>query len=409
MPEYLAPGVFVEETSFRSKSIQGVGTSVAGIVGPTNTGPVRGTPEVLTSYNDFTRVYGDASPLTLGGNTVPNYTALAAKAFFDNGGKQLYVARVIKDVNVTDKAGVGGSATAAVRASSNGKVKFSSRFPGAAGRYTLELTWRESENLLSFETTTLPNDKEALFLEATFTQESELPGDTSIVLAQLPVTLKGVVKRAGDDLTLVAATVTDTDDADVAAGLGTLKHASLPSSSKLTRLNLKSPSSGPVADGANSNISLSEQTDLEDYTGVDWGSLTTLVGTFESDADGNKQFKLESDLNDGVGSDATFYLVALAGISGGGTSAIVQRNFDLDVRSGGLNGESVYSIGNVSTASSGDRALETLLPQTPESSDARRTQPIAVTFTSASNDEVFNALYELFDGDALDGKYSPIN
>ena len=27
MPEYLAPGVYVEETSFRAKSIEGVGTS----------------------------------------------------------------------------------------------------------------------------------------------------------------------------------------------------------------------------------------------------------------------------------------------------------------------------------------------------------------------------------------------
>ena len=49
MPEYLAPGVFVEETSYRSKSIQGVGTSVAGFVGPTRKGPLRGTLEVLTS------------------------------------------------------------------------------------------------------------------------------------------------------------------------------------------------------------------------------------------------------------------------------------------------------------------------------------------------------------------------
>ena len=35
MPEYLAPGVFVEEVSFRAKSIEGVGTSVAAVVGPT--------------------------------------------------------------------------------------------------------------------------------------------------------------------------------------------------------------------------------------------------------------------------------------------------------------------------------------------------------------------------------------
>ena len=33
MPEYLAPGVYVEETSFRAKSIEGVATSTAGFVG----------------------------------------------------------------------------------------------------------------------------------------------------------------------------------------------------------------------------------------------------------------------------------------------------------------------------------------------------------------------------------------
>ena len=32
MPEYLAPGVYVEETSFRSKSIEGVGTSTTAFV-----------------------------------------------------------------------------------------------------------------------------------------------------------------------------------------------------------------------------------------------------------------------------------------------------------------------------------------------------------------------------------------
>lgn len=33
MPEYLAPGVFVEETSFRQKAIEGVSTSTTGFVG----------------------------------------------------------------------------------------------------------------------------------------------------------------------------------------------------------------------------------------------------------------------------------------------------------------------------------------------------------------------------------------
>ena len=41
MPEYLAPGVFVEEVSFRAKSIEGVSTTTTGFVGPTRYGPAR--------------------------------------------------------------------------------------------------------------------------------------------------------------------------------------------------------------------------------------------------------------------------------------------------------------------------------------------------------------------------------
>lgn len=33
MPEYLAPGVYVEEVSYQSKSIEGVSTSTNGLVG----------------------------------------------------------------------------------------------------------------------------------------------------------------------------------------------------------------------------------------------------------------------------------------------------------------------------------------------------------------------------------------
>ena len=40
MPEYLTPGVYVEETSFRSKSIEGVPTSTFGMAGLTRYGPL---------------------------------------------------------------------------------------------------------------------------------------------------------------------------------------------------------------------------------------------------------------------------------------------------------------------------------------------------------------------------------
>ena len=38
MPEYLAPGVYVEETSYRSKAIEGVSTGTRGFVGSIRSG-----------------------------------------------------------------------------------------------------------------------------------------------------------------------------------------------------------------------------------------------------------------------------------------------------------------------------------------------------------------------------------
>ena len=167
MPEYLAPGVFVEEVSFRSKSIEGVGTSTAGLVGPTRTGPLRGRPELMTSFADFVRVYGGAEDLSLGGSPGLNHTAIAAKAFFDGGGTKLFVARVIGGVNSATTSGAGSSAAIASASDSNNDVTFSSRFAGDLGNTTLELKWRDSENLLKIATTSAPAEGELVFLQAT--------------------------------------------------------------------------------------------------------------------------------------------------------------------------------------------------------------------------------------------------
>src|SRR5580765_8179741 len=105
MPEYLAPGVYVEETSFRAKSIEGVGTSTTAFVGPTRKGPVSSTrrnaagnppasPELLTSFGDFVRTYGGLQDLPLGGTPQTNYLGHAVLNFFNEGGSRLYVARV---------------------------------------------------------------------------------------------------------------------------------------------------------------------------------------------------------------------------------------------------------------------------------------------------------------------------
>ena len=71
MPEYLAPGVYVEETSFRSKSIEGVSTTTTGFIGPTRFGPIDLEPDIITSLGEFVRTYGDGDQLTFHDDTSP--------------------------------------------------------------------------------------------------------------------------------------------------------------------------------------------------------------------------------------------------------------------------------------------------------------------------------------------------
>lgn len=134
MPEYLAPAVYVEETSFRAKSIEGVGTSTAAFFGMTARGPVRvtpadPTPPLLTSFADFERYYGGTDDLTVAGNTVPNYLAHAARAFFNNGGGRLYVARLL---GAAAAAGSTGQLASGPAGPANKRVAFTARQPGGA-------------------------------------------------------------------------------------------------------------------------------------------------------------------------------------------------------------------------------------------------------------------------------------
>src|SRR5215213_1428153 len=104
MPEYLAPGVYVEEVSFRSKSIEGVGTTTTGFVGPTRYGPVNLEPDIVTSLGEFERVYGDREQLAYGNadddskTKMHNFMWHAVRAFFEEGGKRLYISRTFRPV-----------------------------------------------------------------------------------------------------------------------------------------------------------------------------------------------------------------------------------------------------------------------------------------------------------------------
>src|SRR5215217_2891101 len=137
MPEYLAPGVYVEEVSFRSKSIEGVPTSTTGFAGMTQYGPVQypggpttSEPRLITSFTEFERVYGGLEALRLAGGVERiGYMAHSARAFFMNGGKRLYVSRVFTPVNAVTDTGVASRFLAFAGTTATWRA----RWPGALG------------------------------------------------------------------------------------------------------------------------------------------------------------------------------------------------------------------------------------------------------------------------------------
>src|SRR5438067_6280036 len=99
MPEYLAPGVYVEEISTGPRPIQGVSTSVAGFVGLAERGP-DDRAEFVSSWLAYQRWFGRWTPGV-------SFLADAVQGFFDNGGRRAYVARITGDGG--QNVGVAGS------------------------------------------------------------------------------------------------------------------------------------------------------------------------------------------------------------------------------------------------------------------------------------------------------------
>jgi uncharacterized protein len=137
MPEYLAPGVFIEEIERGPKPIEGVATSTAAFLGETERGPV--WPALVTSYNQYLRIFGDVF-------ADGKYMPYAVKGFFDNGGSRVYIARIVGD-NAKEAAVTlqGFTITA------NGPGKAAERIyvhigPGSIGGFRLRLFYWDRPN-----------------------------------------------------------------------------------------------------------------------------------------------------------------------------------------------------------------------------------------------------------------------
>lgn len=96
MPEYLAPGVYVEEVQAANRPIEGVSTSTAGLVGVTERGPLN-VPQLVTSYGEYQRLFGGTLPQSEFTDPTGRshcYLPHAVEGFFLNGGKRAWVNRV---------------------------------------------------------------------------------------------------------------------------------------------------------------------------------------------------------------------------------------------------------------------------------------------------------------------------
>ena len=121
MPEYLSPGVYVEEIEAGPQPIEGVSTSITGAVGVTVKGPTSGKPVLLTSFADFTNQFGGYYPKAqLPGSLINQWSnvknneggawwdfAYAVKGFFDNGGQQMFVKRVFSSTAIAAGGSLG--------------------------------------------------------------------------------------------------------------------------------------------------------------------------------------------------------------------------------------------------------------------------------------------------------------
>lgn len=98
MPEYLHPGVYIEEIERGPRPIEGVPTSTAAFLGEAERGSI--TPRLVTSYKDYQRWFGDVFDRN-------KFLPDTVNGFFENGGKRVYISRIVGNGATTASAAFG--------------------------------------------------------------------------------------------------------------------------------------------------------------------------------------------------------------------------------------------------------------------------------------------------------------
>jgi uncharacterized protein len=93
MPNYLTPGVYVEEVPSPNQPIDGVSTAVTAFIGRAPGGPIN-QPMRISNWTQFSRLYSDPVNPENGPFMEGAYLAHAVYGYFNNGGGVAWIVRV---------------------------------------------------------------------------------------------------------------------------------------------------------------------------------------------------------------------------------------------------------------------------------------------------------------------------
>ena len=166
MPQALTyPGVYVEEVSSGVRTIAGVATSIGLFIGWANKGPIDEATRIF-SFADYERTYGGLhldSPLGYG-----------VKQFFENGGSDAYVIRVVPPDDSSLEAPVTATVTI-------GDLVFTASSPGEWGNgYSVRLVPRP-DDADRFKLDVILGDETSTVVVETFENLSMEPTDSRFV------------------------------------------------------------------------------------------------------------------------------------------------------------------------------------------------------------------------------------
>jgi uncharacterized protein len=122
VPTLNYPGVYIQEISSGVRPLEAAGTSTAAFVGLAEMGPSAAT--LVTNWTEFQRLYGSFIP--------DGYLAHSVFQYFNNGGRQCYIVRVMRSDAAPASVTVQNRATPAVAG-----LTFSARNSGAWGNSLL--------------------------------------------------------------------------------------------------------------------------------------------------------------------------------------------------------------------------------------------------------------------------------